>query len=332
MSALVFSSCFDTALLVAGINTDKNLDALDAQGVLARFSDIQDIAVDSLDNVYVSDTYSENQKTLGVAIRKIEPNGEVTTLKNSLFSAPGPSLPIPKERLFKDSNLFIQSTIMAIKSSVLYIAATDCIYSIDLKEPVENLIIKTYWGTCFPQTEQQLAEYNNDPKRFPDIVKFKSDMTITNDHTIYAVAESSTIGKVIFKLLPNQTQAEKSTFNGSLAQTFGFSHDHRVFIGYFDPPVGPPPMGDGKSYTEISGSKGYSKVDYFFDHMVFDSQNRMYTYKNSEIVRYDSNWKSKWIGRLHSYSPIKRMVLNPSETALYLASETAVYRLPLPKD
>lgn len=341
MSILTFSSCFDTALLVAGIktteeyadraNTDKDMVALDGSGALARFSNIQDIAVDSKDNVYVADIYSKNQERLEATLRKISAEGAVITLKKSLFSAPPPSLPIPKERLFKDSNLYIRNTTMAIKNDVLYFPANHCIYSVDLTQVFEKLTIKAYWGSCLTEDQQQEQNQTNH-EASDNFYAALSDFTITDDHTFYGVGESATFGQAVFKISPNQTKAENIRFNGSLARTFGFSHDHRLFIGYFEPSPGPPPMGDGKTYTEISTTSGIKTVEHFFDHMVFDRKNRMYTYRKSEIVRYDADWTSKWIGRLSTLGPIKRMVLNPSETALYLASETAVYRLPLPKD
>lgn len=323
ISALMFSSCFDSAILVAGLKTpeeyarrpsaDKDMDAVDGVGSLARFTYIQDIAVDSQDNVYVADLYSKKETPLHVLvsmfIRKILPDGTVITLKNA------------KVNVFNT---------MAIKEDVLYFPSNDCINTIDLKQSVENLIIKPYWGSC--QSGEQNQSLENPPETAKERITLKSNLTLTHDHTLYAVAESSTVGNFIFKLSPNQTQVEKTTFNGSLAKTFGFSHDHRLFIGYFDPPHGPPPMGKGQTYTEIRGPNGLNTIDDLFSKMVFDQKNRLYTYKNSEIVRYDSDWKPKWIGRLYSNSVIQRMVLNPSETALFLASETAVYRVPLPKD
>lgn len=104
ISALMFSSCFDSAILVAGLKTpeeyarrpsaDKDMDAVDGVGSLARFTYIQDIAVDSQDNVYVADLSSQNKKPSEAIFRKISADGTVTTLKNSSFSAPSPSLPV----------------------------------------------------------------------------------------------------------------------------------------------------------------------------------------------------------------------------------------------
>ena len=115
-----------------GANTKGYVDAV---GGNARFEKIIAIAVDKDENVYVADQGN-------ASIRKIDPQGRVTTLAGSntpqeTFNAVDPL-----------KTQFVDLKGLTLWHQTLYFTVRGCIRMIDLNHPEEEMRIQTFYGKC----------------------------------------------------------------------------------------------------------------------------------------------------------------------------------------
>ena len=286
---------------------------MDAQGVLARFTDIQSIAVDSHDNVYVVDRGNQNS-----SLRKISADGSVTSF-NTLED---PTKQIASEELLKDTNLAGLGPI-GIRDDILYITGFDCIRSIDLKQPQENLTVKTLWGAC-----KSLKERNGDrrlsPNKTSEMIVFDKNIIIKNK-AIYAIGGSDSKGTFILKLEENQKQAE--FFNITGIQDLAVDSKGRFYI-----PSSISKVGQVDSFMWIwQPPASPIRSNQYYYPLIKDSNDQLYGLQGTKIVRIVSG-EIHELAQLPEYDFVAHVALNPSETNLYIAVQTGIYRVSLPQN
>ncbi|MEZ0373044.1 MAG: hypothetical protein ACAI44_28395 [Candidatus Sericytochromatia bacterium] len=309
----VLTSCQSpgSAVLVAGASAPQ------AGEALAHFESIQDLAVDSQDNIYVSDGQPGTDSP--VILRRIAPDGSVSTFAGGadVNSA------IPNEGPLENANL-VGLRGLAIRDDVLYLTGLNCIRTIDLK--ASGFSLKTHWGSCLTSEEFQTSLTGTGLKNLSKPALFNEHLLVTADRTIYADVAGDESARHIFKLGNSQAEPEQLNYPYEM---FGMGIDSQgaLFMSH------PWPDANGPGYIE-KWSPPQKPLRLFpgAGQIITDSRDNVYFLDGTTITRYAPDNRSKTVGKLTQSNlsrSVARLALNPAETALYISAGTAVYRFPL---
>jgi hypothetical protein len=332
------------SLLLAGL-PDAPSNALlvvDGQGPEARFGSIDTLEIDSQGNLYVLDKGPErNQGNISVltsaAIRKITPEGKVTTL---IGRGTGQTL--------------IGNMKMIIREDILYISSAGCLLKADLKQ--EPPSFQAFYGTCLSEKELQRLKEQVQTTGTPISVATTFEGAYIRDimpeKTIYfSLSPINSKGPgPYFKLLPDETVVLDPNRRYFPAEgLFGnFVMDSRGMI-YGTTLAMPGPGGAGPtrlyqtSYPDISAG-----VPNVFHQTLYVNQlkspgalaidNRDYLYvldQDGLFKRFSPQGEMVVIGNVRGLQGpkdglIAAQKVNHQRTWLYFATLTAVYKIPLP--
>lgn len=281
---------------------------------LANFAAIQDLAIDSHDNIYVSDGGSE--PAAAVTLRKISADGTVTTLGGGGDA----NAAIAAEGSLKEANLAGLKGI-AVRGDQLYLTGLNCLRTVDLKA-TSDFQVKTYWGSC-----QSASEYQTALSSGSKPTRFNEHLLVTSDNTVYAdVADKD--AKHIFKLASGQKDPESINY---AYEVLGMSIDSQgsLFLSH------PWPDAAGPGYIEKWAPPQVPLRIYpGAGQIITDTHDNLYFLDGTTIARYTPANRRSDIGRLSesAISSVARLALNPGESTLYVAVGTAIYKFPLPKN
>ena len=332
------------SLLLAGL-PDAPSNALlvsDGQGPEARFGSIDTLEIDSQGNLYVLDKGPErNQGNISVltsaAIRKITPEGKVTTL---IGRGTGQTL--------------IGNMKMIIREDILYISSAGCLLKADLKQ--ESPSFQAFYGTCLSEKEllslKEQVQTTGTPIPVATTFEDAYISDIIPEKTIYfSLSPINSKGpSPYFKLLPDETLILDP--NGRYFPAEGlngnFVMDSRGMI-YGTTLAMPGPGGGGPtrlyqtSYPDISAG-----VPNVFHQTLYVNQlkspgalaidNRDYLYvldQDGLFKRFSPQGEMVVIGNMRGLQGPKDGLIadqkvNHQRTWLYFATLTAVYKIPLP--
>lgn len=283
------------------------------QKPLASVGNIQDLAIDADENIYVVEGGSEPESAM--TLRRIAPDGRSTVLGSSRAAEPITDGPLGQSNLVGLQGL-------AIQGNQLYLTGLNCLRKVDLKAAGE-LRVQSYWGSCQTASAYRAA-LNSGTK--PTL--FNSHLLVTADQTVYAdVADQA--DKHIFKLASGQTEPEKISY---AYEVLGMSIDSQgsLFLSH------PWPAADGPGYIEKWAPPQVPLRIYpGAGQIITDTQDNLYFLDGNTLARYSPTNHRTEIGKVSGSSldrSVARLAFNPGQSNLYVAAGESIYRFALPQN
>ena len=330
-NGLASCASIPTVTLYAGlpfVPPQKLAQSKDGPALMARFTAIEDLDIDQEDNVYVVDkNVQENGNSFSYTlIRKISPNGQVTTF--------GGKNPNSDSKALYSLPLLNKIEIEIINNS-LYFSNLGCLIRFNINESNREAHFNEVMGKCISAEDAEHAFL--DPSFLPETKRIFDSFYSNGDSVLYfRDYNSSNIAgrssEITNYSLNNKLEIQK------LPHFFDATYKGVDSKGYlYRNQEGSPGPGSGGPSSilkyDVEGSRdtppilGYQqlKSPQLF---TIDRKDNLYVIDDNLIKRLTSTGKLEVLAQAPQ-SKIKLMRVNPESTTLYLTDVTGLYKLPL---
>lgn len=342
-ASLLLSSCENLAsvTLLAGIlyKSPPYMEAIDGDGSSAQFGEIKRLQIDTVGNLYVLDFGSESHiyrlKNLPslATLRRVKLNGLVETILDKF-----------------DEKSLIASDI-TIRNDILYVASAGCLLKADLNQ--EQLFFQAFYGKCIDLEQikilQQEIELSNAVIPIEQVFLTSSFTSIRPEQNLFiGVGSVDSKQSTYLKLDPNENISiyESSNLLPPLfSDFFAVMNSQGEIYDIFEGVPGPGAPGknhivQANSFESLQQENFKTEVvyeDILEDprSLTFDNQDYLYVRDKDVLKRISPNGKVLRLSQIKSTEDLNTnavvdQVINSQRTWLYFATETSIYKIPLP--
>jgi hypothetical protein len=309
---------------------------VDATGNTARFKRIVALAVDRQDRVYVADQGNAR-------IRVITPQGQVSTVAGT----DKPQSEFPAESSPLETQL-VDLAGLTIHNDVLYFTVKGCVRNLDLTAPENERKLQTYYGKCLSSQDREKS--NDEYERLnqkPDQLRFLGRIQHDKNGNLYVVAATTDTEGFLRNVPWLKDSLERDVVNKIDVQkkvSFQSSLTYNFVVDSTGCVVDLPDANNfGRRYIasdcrqQTSEGSFYGTPDKQDPRLEPYELNAIWMGNNDDLFIFGT-WLAKlsFQGKITFITPLPNgllthMVLNPTETVVYTADETAVYRWKIPQ-
>lgn len=315
---------------------------VDASRGYARFGNIIGIAVDAQENVYVADKSNAR-------IRKIDPEGHVTTLAGSDKKQESFNTQDPLETQLVDLGG------LTLWENTLYFTVRGCIRMIDISKPIQEMSITTFYGKCLSSEQiEPLTQFYLDRNQEPEYLRSLGQLTHDVHGNLYVSARTNQFDEMRrlypqpeFKSFISKPSQHKITPRGQVSlvhvQSISFVEmvvdsqgclvileDLNTISGEFDRDWNIESDCRAEKTTNVLGLKKEEARETDFNRSELQAvwmspQDDLYII-GSSLAKLTLDGELKRISKIPFFQEINSLDINVPETTLYFAQSTVVYK------
>lgn len=317
----------------------EHMVVVDEQGQAFDFTNIADLEVDSQGNLYVYDFGKIGRSDLLAAhakarILKVTPEGQVTPLIGR-----------------GTEQKLVGSTAMTVRSDVLYAVSTGCVLQANLRNT--PVVFSRIYGECLSSDEvKRIEEDSKDKAVIEKTYIATTGLQYISPQEIYFSGTLFPKSRVIYILIPtsNKVQIFEPSSQELINLRFygnamAFDSSGRAYsIDFGDPSLVPERAENlliRSSSLETTQEKGFERIHIHKElnypvSVTVDAKDYLYVRdEEGDYKQISPQGEIKHFAQLDmelfdAQGGIRADIVNPERSLLYFATETALYKIPLP--